>query len=34
VLQHRIRCEERMLMSDAEYRARMGHKSRFIPGLL
>jgi methyltransferase len=34
VLQQRIRCEERMLMSDAEYRARMGHKSRFIPGLL
>ena len=34
VLAHRIRCEEHMLMSDAEYRARMGHKSRFIPGLL
>jgi methyltransferase len=34
VLYHRIRCEERMLMSHAEYRARMGHKPRFVPGLL
>jgi methyltransferase len=34
VLYHRIRCEERMLMGHAEYRARMGRKPRFVPGLL
>lgn len=34
VLYHRIRREERMLMGDAEYRARMGRKPRFVPGLL
>lgn len=34
VLSQRIRSEETMLMSDAEYRARMGKKPRFIPGLL
>lgn len=34
VLYHRIRCEEAMLMRDDEYRARMSHKPRFIPGLV
>jgi methyltransferase len=34
VLYHRIRCEEHVLLRDPEYRARMGDKPRFIPGLL
>jgi methyltransferase len=34
VLYHRVRHEETMLMSHAEYRALMGKKPRFIPGLL
>lgn len=33
VLSLRIRAEENVLMSNPEYRAAMGHKPRFLPGL-
>lgn len=32
-LSMRIRAEERVLMANPEYRAAMGHKPRFVPGL-
>jgi methyltransferase len=32
-LSMRIRAEERVLMANPEYRAAMGHKPRFLPGL-
>ena len=32
-LSRRIRAEERVLMANPEYRAAMGHKPRFLPGL-
>lgn len=33
VLSLRIQAEERVLMANPEYRAAMGHKARFLPGL-
>ena len=33
VLSTRIRAEESVLMANPEYRAAMGHKPRFLPGL-
>ncbi|HEY6947155.1 MAG TPA: isoprenylcysteine carboxylmethyltransferase family protein [Candidatus Acidoferrum sp.] len=33
VMSLRIRAEENVLMASAEYRAAMGHKPRFLPGL-
>jgi isoprenylcysteine carboxyl methyltransferase (ICMT) family protein YpbQ len=32
-LSMRIRAEESVLMANPEYRAAMGHKPRFLPGL-
>jgi hypothetical protein len=29
----RLRAEESVLMANSEYRAAMGHKPRFLPGL-
>jgi methyltransferase len=34
VLRARIAAEDRVLLADADYAARMGHKPRFIPTVL
>jgi isoprenylcysteine carboxyl methyltransferase (ICMT) family protein YpbQ len=33
ILRHRLRVEEGVLMADPAYRATMGEKPRFLPGL-